>query len=218
MKAKLITFGELEIGGQRYDHDVVIDGGKIHKRAKKASKVYREAYGHTPLSLQEKLPWGGRELIVGRDVWSIASHAGGGAGSGAAEGRTGGRADGGSLPLVGEPQGRGRTRSAARDVLRVGKGSLRSGTVAGAYHSRCGSALDSRACGWQAEEHRTNGVIVSRKHRYPPWPDHIDDRNAMNAALDLRPSILNVRFPASVLPYLYRRGVMQKSYNHLVRL
>ena len=65
MKANLVAFGEIEIDGQRYDHDVVIDGGQIHKRAKKASKPYRAAYGHTPLSLRENLPWGGRQLIVG---------------------------------------------------------------------------------------------------------------------------------------------------------
>ena len=65
MKAQLIAFGEIEIAGQRYHHDVVIDGGKIRKRSKKASKVYRETYGHTPLSLGENLPWGGRQLIVG---------------------------------------------------------------------------------------------------------------------------------------------------------
>ena len=69
MKAKLITFGELEIDGQRYAHDVVIDGGQIRQRVKKASKAYREAYGHTPLSLQEKLPWGGRQLIVGTGMY-----------------------------------------------------------------------------------------------------------------------------------------------------
>ena len=69
MKAKLMAFGELEIDGQRYAHDVVIDGGKIRKRVKKASKAYREAYGHTPLSLQEKLPWGGRQLIVGTGMY-----------------------------------------------------------------------------------------------------------------------------------------------------
>ena len=28
-------------------------------------KVYRETYGHTPLSLGENLPWSGRQLIVG---------------------------------------------------------------------------------------------------------------------------------------------------------
>ena len=65
MKAQFIAFGEIEIDGQRFAHDVVIDGGNIRKRAKKASKAYREAYGHTPLSLGENLPWGGRQLIVG---------------------------------------------------------------------------------------------------------------------------------------------------------
>ena len=61
----MVAFGAIEIDGQRYDHDVVIDGGKIRKRSKKASKAYRAADGHTPLSLGENLPWGGRQLIVG---------------------------------------------------------------------------------------------------------------------------------------------------------
>jgi len=65
MKANLVAFGEIEIAGRRYDHDVVIDGGKVRKRSKKASKAYRAADGHTPLSLAENLPWGGRHLIVG---------------------------------------------------------------------------------------------------------------------------------------------------------
>ena len=69
MKANLVAFGAIEIAGQRYHHDVVISGGKIHKRAKKASKVYRAAYGHTPLSLAENLPWGGRHLIVGTGMY-----------------------------------------------------------------------------------------------------------------------------------------------------
>ena len=69
MKAQFTTFGAIEIDGKRYDHDVVIDGGKIRKRSKKASKAYREAYGHTPLSLEENLPWGGRQLIVGTGMY-----------------------------------------------------------------------------------------------------------------------------------------------------
>ena len=69
MQAQFTTFGAIEIAGQRYDHDVVINGGKIHKRSKKASKVYRAAYGHTPLSLGENLPWGGRQLIVGTGMY-----------------------------------------------------------------------------------------------------------------------------------------------------
>ena len=69
MKVQWVAFGEIEIDGRRYDHDVVITGGQIHKRTKKASKVYREAYGHTPLSLGENLPWGGRQLIVGTGMY-----------------------------------------------------------------------------------------------------------------------------------------------------
>ena len=69
MKAQLMAFGEIEIDGKRYVRDVVIDGGKIRKRSKKASKVYRAADGHTPLSLRENLPWGGRHLIVGTGMY-----------------------------------------------------------------------------------------------------------------------------------------------------
>ena len=65
MKAQFATFGTIEIAGRRYDHDGVIDGGKVRQRVKKASKAYREADGHTPLSLGENLPWGGRSPIVG---------------------------------------------------------------------------------------------------------------------------------------------------------
>ena len=69
MKAQFTTFGEIDIDGRRYDHDVVIAGGKIRKRVKKASKAHRETYGHTPLSLGENLPWGGRQLIVGTGMY-----------------------------------------------------------------------------------------------------------------------------------------------------
>ncbi len=69
MKAKLIAFGEIEIEGERYDHDVVIEGGGVRKRAKKASKVFRNSYGHTPLSAEEAIPWGGTQLIVGTGMY-----------------------------------------------------------------------------------------------------------------------------------------------------
>ena len=55
--------------GQRYDHDAVIDGGKVRQWVKKASKAYRAADDHTPLSLGENLPWGGRGLIVGTGMY-----------------------------------------------------------------------------------------------------------------------------------------------------
>ena len=65
MKARWIRFGEIEVEGVRYEHDVVIDRGRVTKRAKKASKAYRGEFGHTPLSVDETIPWGGKRLIVG---------------------------------------------------------------------------------------------------------------------------------------------------------
>src|SRR5437762_12533307 len=65
MKARLVRFGEIEVEGKRYTHDVVIDGGKVRKRKKGPSKQFREKFGHTPLSAAEEIPWGGNRLIVG---------------------------------------------------------------------------------------------------------------------------------------------------------
>src|SRR5215468_1490969 len=65
MKARLVKFGEIELEGKRYRHDVVIDGGKVRKRKKGPSKEFRERFGHTPLSAGEKIPWGGKRLLVG---------------------------------------------------------------------------------------------------------------------------------------------------------
>lgn len=65
MKATLLRFGEIEIDGRTYDHDVVIEHGHVRKRDKAASKPYRGRYGHTPLTMAEKLPWGGSRLIIG---------------------------------------------------------------------------------------------------------------------------------------------------------
>ena len=65
MKARLVKFGEIEVEGKRYTHDVVIDGGKVRKRKKGASKQFRDEFGHTPLSAREEIPWGGKRLIVG---------------------------------------------------------------------------------------------------------------------------------------------------------
>jgi hypothetical protein len=65
MKARLVKFGEIEVEGKRYAHDVVIDGGKVRKRKKGPSKQFREKFGHTPLSAEEEIPWGGKRLIVG---------------------------------------------------------------------------------------------------------------------------------------------------------
>jgi len=59
------TFGSIRIDGETYDYDLVIDRGEIQKRKKKASKPYREAFKHTPLSVNENIPWRCRRLVVG---------------------------------------------------------------------------------------------------------------------------------------------------------
>ena len=65
MRFRRFTFGSIQIDGKSYEHDVFIDGGKIHKRKKKPSKTFRGAFGHTPLSLAEHIPWNCRRLVVG---------------------------------------------------------------------------------------------------------------------------------------------------------
>jgi hypothetical protein len=57
MRISHFAFGVLEIDGVTYEHDIVIDRGEIRKRKKKASKKFRDAFGHTPLSVEENLPW-----------------------------------------------------------------------------------------------------------------------------------------------------------------
>jgi hypothetical protein len=69
MKIENFTFGSIRIDGKTYDHDVVIDRGKVDKRSKKASKAFRERSGHTPLSVAEDIPWKCRRLIIGTGAY-----------------------------------------------------------------------------------------------------------------------------------------------------
>jgi hypothetical protein len=59
------SFGSIRIDGETYDYDLVIDRGEIQKRKKKASKPYREAFKHTPLSVKENIPWRCSRLVIG---------------------------------------------------------------------------------------------------------------------------------------------------------
>jgi hypothetical protein len=59
------SFGQITIDGIPYEHDVVIDRGKVRKRKKKPSKKYRDDFGHTPLSVEESIPWKCRRLVIG---------------------------------------------------------------------------------------------------------------------------------------------------------
>jgi hypothetical protein len=63
------SFGSLQIDGVDYGHDVVIDRGKIRKRKKKASKQFRDIFGHTPLSVKESIPWNCCRLVVGTGAY-----------------------------------------------------------------------------------------------------------------------------------------------------
>jgi hypothetical protein len=59
------SFGSVRVDGVTYDHDLIIDRGKIRKRKKAASKRFRAGYGHTPLSVAEDIPWRCRRLVIG---------------------------------------------------------------------------------------------------------------------------------------------------------
>lgn len=69
MKMIMQGFGEIEVEGTRYDYDLVIEQGNIRKRAKGPSKAYRAAYGHTPLSADEAIPWHGERLYIGTGMY-----------------------------------------------------------------------------------------------------------------------------------------------------
>src|ERR1700737_911153 len=60
------SFGLIFIYGTTYEHDVVIDRGEIRKRKKVPSKKFREEFGHTPLSIEEKIPWKCHRLVIGK--------------------------------------------------------------------------------------------------------------------------------------------------------
>jgi hypothetical protein len=59
------TFGSIRIDGVIYEHDMVIARGRVRKRKKKSSKPFRDAFGHTPVSIEENIPWDCRRLVVG---------------------------------------------------------------------------------------------------------------------------------------------------------
>jgi hypothetical protein len=65
------TFGSICIDGVTYEQDVVIDRGQVSKRKKKLSKKFRGEFGHTPLSLEEKIPWKCRRLVVGTGTGAL---------------------------------------------------------------------------------------------------------------------------------------------------
>jgi hypothetical protein len=71
MHFEAFSFGSIRIDGVTYDRDVVIDHGRVRERDKKPSKRYREAFGHTPLSIAEEIPWKCRRLLIGTGMGAL---------------------------------------------------------------------------------------------------------------------------------------------------
>ena len=69
MRFGRFSFGCIEIGDETYEHDVVIDRGEIVKRKKKPSKRFQDEFGHTPLFVEEDIPWKCKQLIVGTGAY-----------------------------------------------------------------------------------------------------------------------------------------------------
>ncbi|WP_137886176.1 MTH938/NDUFAF3 family protein [Pseudomonas sp. 2FE] len=65
MRFDAFSFGSISIDGVTYPHDVVLVHGQVRKRRKKPSKKFRDAFGHTPLSIEEDIPWDCRRLVIG---------------------------------------------------------------------------------------------------------------------------------------------------------
>lgn len=71
MQFEAFSFGSIRIDGTTYEHDVVIDRGEVRKRRKGPSRMFREAFGHTPLSVEEQIPWNCRRLVIGTGTGAL---------------------------------------------------------------------------------------------------------------------------------------------------
>lgn len=65
MRFEKFAFGLIRINGVTYEKDVVVDRGEVRLRKKKRSRRFRDEYGHTPLSVEEQIPWKCRRLVIG---------------------------------------------------------------------------------------------------------------------------------------------------------
>jgi hypothetical protein len=69
MRFDHFSFGTIRIDGSTCEHDIVIDRGEIRKRRKGPSKQFGDAFGHTPLSIEGKIPWKCRQLVIGTGAY-----------------------------------------------------------------------------------------------------------------------------------------------------
>ena len=71
MRFEAFSFGSICIDGTTYGYDVVIDRDRIRERKKKPSKRFRDRFGHTPLSIEEDIPWKCRRLVIGTGTGAL---------------------------------------------------------------------------------------------------------------------------------------------------
>jgi hypothetical protein len=71
MRFEAFSFGSIRIDGVTYEHDVVIEHGRVRKRKKKPSKKFHDLFSHTPLSLEEDIPWNCRKLVIGTGAGAL---------------------------------------------------------------------------------------------------------------------------------------------------
>lgn len=64
-----LAFGSVRIDGVEYDHDIIVDCGKVRERKKGPSKPFRAQFGHTPLSAEEEIPWHCHHLVIGTGIY-----------------------------------------------------------------------------------------------------------------------------------------------------
>ena len=69
MQFRDFSFGSLRVDGETYDYDLVIDRGKLRKRKKTASKGFKGDFGHTPVSIEEDIPWKCQQLVIGTGAY-----------------------------------------------------------------------------------------------------------------------------------------------------
>jgi hypothetical protein len=71
MEFESFSFGSIRIDGITHESDVLIDRGEVHERKKKPSKKFRDRFGHTPVSVEEKIPWKCRRLVIGTGTGAL---------------------------------------------------------------------------------------------------------------------------------------------------
>ena len=71
LEFQAFSFGSIRIDGTTYDSDVVIDRGRVLQRRKKPSKKFRARFGHTPISIDENIPWKCRRLVIGTGTGAL---------------------------------------------------------------------------------------------------------------------------------------------------